>query len=120
MPKVRKGLQATVSSSDVVVHGVDVDIARWRNQGKGSAVVVGFHVLEESLHCAIGSAGLLLLAGWRGAGDDQRRGDNDHDDSKNATHYWASRRTTGSLTAVVGKSMVSAMRRCSGKAMSKI
>src|SRR5690242_8226986 len=117
--QMRERLQAAIAAGDVVVHSVEIDIARRRDQRVGAAIVVGLHPIVKSLNCAHGGSRALLLLCRRSADCDQRTGDNDHYNGKQASHYCASLSTTGSAAAVAGKSMVSATRFRSGKRISK-
>src|SRR5947209_14434959 len=78
-------------------------------------IVVRLYAIVESLYRAFGRCGFLFFLGRRSTKSEQGGGDNNHEDGKKAIHYWASRRTTGSRVSDAGKSMVSAMRRRSGK-----
>src|SRR3954464_1443035 len=115
--QMRERLQAAIASGNIVVHGRKINVARGCNEGISAAIVIRLHAAIERLHSTFGRGRPLLLFRRSCARSDQRSGDDEHENRQNATHYCASRRTTGS-GAAVGKSMVSAMRRRSGKAMS--
>src|SRR3954468_14417931 len=115
--QMRERLQAAVASRNIVVQRRKIDVARGCNEGISAAIVIGLHTAIERLHSTLGRGRPLLLFRRSGARSDQHSGDYEHENRQNAAHYCASRRTTGS-EAAVGKSMVSAMRRRSGKAIS--
>src|SRR5437868_5920449 len=112
--QLRQRLQAAVATGDVALHGCEVHIARRCYQGVGPLVVAGSHAVVEGPDRAFRRCSLFFLSGGSHAGGDEHASDDGHEDGKNPTHYWASRRTTGSGAAEAGKSMVSATRRRSG------
>src|SRR5689334_5122150 len=100
---MRKRLKASVAAGDVVVHSVEIDIAGRSDKRVRAAIVVTLHAIVEGLHGADGRVRAFFLFCRRGADCDQRPGDDDHYDGKQATHYCASLSTTGSAAAVAGK-----------------
>ena len=111
--QVRVGLETPIPSSDVAVHGVEIDVTRRSNQSVGLAVIITFDMIIEGLHDSIGRRSVVLESAANIASGDKDYQQNNHENRKNAAHYLASRSTTGSASGV-GNSTVSAMRRRSG------